>query len=92
MRREGKCLGGGGGGGEHTCVTFCFCYDTDSTLKFDWLKALCSHVGLGRMKSRDDEWIEHQDAFDQILADLNAKQGMFILHYLQIHLDSVKGV
>ena len=49
---------------------------TDSMLKFEWFKSLCSHAGLGGKRGRDDEWIEHQDAFDQILAELNAKQGM----------------
>lgn len=29
--------------------------------------------GLGKKKGRDDDWIEHQDAFDQILANLNAQ-------------------
>ena len=32
-----------------------------------------SLTGLGRKKGRDEDWIEHQDAFDQILADLNAQ-------------------
>ena len=30
-------------------------------------------IGLGRKKCRDDDWIEHQDTFDQILANLNAQ-------------------
>ena len=30
-------------------------------------------LGLGRKKCRDDDWIEHQDTFDQILANLNAQ-------------------
>ena len=29
--------------------------------------------GLGRRKGRDEDWIEHQDAFDQILANLNSQ-------------------
>ena len=30
-------------------------------------------IGLGRKKRRDDDWIEHQDTFDQILANLSAQ-------------------
>ena len=68
---------------------------TDSMLKFEWFKSFYSRAGLGRKKGRDDEWIEHQDAFDQILAELNTKQGMqggFTLHYLQNGLDATKGI
>ena len=65
------------------------CQFITSMLKFDWLESLCSHAGLGRKKGRDDEWIEHQDAFDQILAELNAKQGKlggFILVPCSLHI------
>lgn len=30
--------------------------------------------GLGAKKGRDDYWIQHQDSFDQLLANLNAQQ------------------
>lgn len=37
-----------------------------------------AHTGLGGKRGRDDDWIEQQDAFDQILAELNAKQGVVL--------------
>ena len=34
-----------------------------------------TRAGVGSKKGRDDGWIEHQDAFDDILAQLNKQQG-----------------
>ena len=31
------------------------------------------YTGLGEKRCRDEAWIEHQDAFDEILANLNAQ-------------------
>ncbi len=32
-------------------------------------------VGMGSKRNRDDDWIERHDAFDKMLAELNAVQG-----------------
>lgn len=32
-------------------------------------------LGVGSKRGRDDDWIEHQAAFDKLLAGLNAAQG-----------------
>ena len=31
--------------------------------------------GVGAKRGRDEDWIQHQDAFDEILAGLNGKQA-----------------
>ena len=36
---------------------------------------LCWLSGVGSKRNRDEQWIENQDAFDKILAGLNAVQG-----------------
>ena len=39
----------------------------------DCIMLLSYCIGLGIKKDRDEAWIEHQDDFDQILANLNAQ-------------------
>ncbi len=36
---------------------------------------VCVCVGVGAKKGRDEDWIQHQDTFDQILAGLNSTQS-----------------
>ncbi len=33
------------------------------------------HAGVGAKRGRDEDWIQHQDTFDQLLAGLNSAQG-----------------
>lgn len=61
--------GGGGGGVLYTklvvmCVLYCV-----MGLCIGWFS------GVGSKRNRDEQWIENQDAFDKILAGLNAVQG-----------------